>query len=165
MLYEIDNLALQVMLPAIGRAEDQLARLDEIVRRSGEGAGFSERAHFFDAAATMWVGGELVHMEDLVLHDARMDIRAPTHELMIAHGVMRARRRIAGAEPDWAISDSGWERWDRPTRQRLSTGMRKGEFAPVQFQCRTEVGSQGTAAGARPNGAPHRVLRCDVGLG
>ena len=148
MLYEIDNLALQVMLPAIGRAEDQLARLDEIVRRSGEGAGFSERAHFFDAAATMWVGGELVHMEDLVLHDARMDIRAPTHELMIAHG----GRRQPGVESR-APSRTGpsairaGEALTGPTRQRLSTGMRKGEFAPVQFQCRTEVGSQGNGGG------------------
>jgi hypothetical protein len=84
-----------------------MARLDEIVRRSPTGEGFTERSHFFDAAATMWVGGELVDIEDLVLHDARMDIRAPTHELTIAHGIVRARRRIAGAKPDWAISDAG----------------------------------------------------------
>ena len=77
-------------------AEDQLARLDEIVRRSAVGEGFTERGHFFDAAASMWVAGELVHIEDLVLHDARMDIRAPTHELTIAHAILRSRRRIAG---------------------------------------------------------------------
>lgn len=107
MSYKISDLPLQALLPAIGRAEDQLARLDEVVRRSGVGEGFAERAHFFDAAATMWVGGELVHIEDLVLHDARMDVRAPTHELTIAHGVLRARRRIAGAKPEWAIGESG----------------------------------------------------------
>lgn len=107
MAYEIDNLPLQALLPGVGRAEDQLARLDEVVRRSGVGEGFAERAHFFDAAATMWIGGELVHIEDLVLHDAHMDIRAPTHELTIAHGILRARRRIAGAKPEWAIGDAG----------------------------------------------------------
>ena len=107
MTYEIGDLPLQVLLRAVGRAEDQLARLDEAVRRSRVGEGFTERAHFFEAAATMWVGGELVHIEDLVLHDARMDVRAPTHELTIAHGVLRARRRIAGAKADWAIGDAG----------------------------------------------------------
>ncbi len=77
------------------------------MRRSAVGEGFIERAHFFDSAASMWVAGELVHVEDLVLHDAHMDIRAPTHELTIAHAIMRARRRIASAEPGWAWSERG----------------------------------------------------------
>lgn len=107
MAYTIESLPLQTLLPAVGRAEDQLARLDEQVRRSPVGEGFVERGHFFDAAASMWVGGELVHVEDLVLHDERMDARAPTHELTIAHRILRARRRIAGAKPGWAVSDAG----------------------------------------------------------
>lgn len=107
MGYNIEHLPLQALLPAIGRAEDQLARLDEQVRQSPVGGGFVERGHFFDAAASMWVGGELVHVEDLVLHDARMDVRTPTHELTIAHRILRARRRIAGAKVDWAVSDAG----------------------------------------------------------
>lgn len=107
MAYTIESLPLQTLLPAIGRAEDRLARLDEQVRRSPVGAGFVERGHFFDAAASMWVGGELVHVEDLVLNDERMDARAPTHELTIAHRIVRARRRIAGAKADWAVSDAG----------------------------------------------------------
>ena len=94
-------------MPAIGRAEDRLARLDEQVRRSPVGEGFVERGHFFDAAASMWVGGELVHVEDLVLHDERMDVRAPSHELTIAHRILRARRRIAGNKAGWAVSDVG----------------------------------------------------------
>jgi len=107
MGYTIESLPIQTLLPAIGRAEDQLARLDEQVRRSPVGEGFVERSHFFDAAASMWVGGELVHVEDLVLHDERMDARAPTHELTIAHRILRARRRIAGNKPGWAVSDTG----------------------------------------------------------
>lgn len=107
MVYTIESLPLQTLLPAIGRAEDRLARLDEQVRRSPVGEGFIERGHFFDAAASMWVGGELVHVEDLVLHDERMDARAPTHELTIAHRILRARRRIAGDKPGWAVSDAG----------------------------------------------------------
>ncbi len=107
MGYTIESLPLHALLPAIGRAEDQLARLDEQIRRNPVGDGFIERGHFFDAAASMWVGGELVHVEDLVLHDERMDARAPTHELTIAHRIVRARRRIAGSKPGWAVSDAG----------------------------------------------------------
>ncbi len=83
MAYEIDDLPLQSLLPALAKAEDQLARLDETVRRSRVGEGFIERGHFFDAAASMWVSGELVHVEDLVLHDAHMDVRVPTHGLTL----------------------------------------------------------------------------------
>lgn len=51
--------------------------------------------HFADACASLWIDGELVHLEDLVLHDAGADTRAPTHELTIARDVLRSRRRIA----------------------------------------------------------------------
>ncbi|MEO9611581.1 MAG: RHE_PE00001 family protein [Nitratireductor sp.] len=88
-------------------AEDALARLDERVARSEVGAGFAERADFFDSVSSMWVGGELVHLEDLVLHDAQMDIRAPSHELVIAHRIVRARRRVSRNDPGWAVSRSG----------------------------------------------------------
>jgi hypothetical protein len=36
-----------------------------------------------------------------------MDVRAPTHELIRARAVLRARRRIAEAKPDWALSAAG----------------------------------------------------------
>jgi hypothetical protein len=52
--------------------------------------------------------GKLVTLEDLVLHDARMDIRSPTHELTLAEAVLHARRRIAAAAPDWALSPEGF---------------------------------------------------------
>ncbi|AIC31301.1 hypothetical protein IE4771_PE00075 (plasmid) [Rhizobium etli bv. mimosae str. IE4771] len=53
-----------------------------------------ELSHFVDACASLWIDGELVHLEDLVLHDAGLDIRVPTHELIIARDVLRTRRRI-----------------------------------------------------------------------
>ncbi|UNZ54064.1 RHE_PE00001 family protein [Agrobacterium tumefaciens] len=84
-----------------------LARLDERVARSEVGGGFLERAHFADACATLWIDGELVHLEDLVLHDASHDIRTPTHELTIARDVLRTRRRIAAQPPGWALSPEG----------------------------------------------------------
>jgi hypothetical protein len=91
----------------LAAAEDALARLDERLANSPIRDGFIARTHFNDACATLWLEGELVHLEDLVLHDAGMDIRAPTVELTRAHGVLRARRRIAAAKPDWALSAAG----------------------------------------------------------
>src|SRR6202048_487689 len=91
----------------LAAAEDSLARLDERLAKSPIRDGFVARTHYTDAAACLWLEGELVHLDDLVLHDAHMDIRAPTHELPGAHAVRRARRRIADAKPDWALSPAG----------------------------------------------------------
>ncbi|WP_420836837.1 RHE_PE00001 family protein [Bradyrhizobium algeriense] len=88
-------------------AEDALARLDERLAKSPIRDGWVARTHYTDACASLWLEGELVHLEDLVLHDASMDIRAPTHELTRAHAVLRTRRRIADAKPDWAPSPAG----------------------------------------------------------
>lgn len=71
------------------------------------GEGFIERSHFTDACASLWIDGELVHLEDLVLHDATRDIRTPTHELTIARDILKTRRRIAAHPPAWALSGPG----------------------------------------------------------
>lgn len=84
-----------------------LTRLDERIARSPVGQGLIERQNFADACASLWIGGELVHLEDLVLHDATRDIRTPTHELTIARDVLRTRRRISGQFADWALSAEG----------------------------------------------------------
>ncbi|MBB5536423.1 RHE_PE00001 family protein [Rhizobium giardinii] len=84
-----------------------LTRVDERIARSPVGQGWIERAQFTDACASLWIDGELVHLEDLVLHDDIRDIRTPTHELTIARDVLRTRRRIAGQSPDWALSADG----------------------------------------------------------
>ncbi|KAA9382414.1 RHE_PE00001 family protein [Neorhizobium galegae] len=89
------------------KATIALARLDERIARSTVGDGFLERSHFADACASLWIDGELVHLEDLVLHDATRDIRTPTHELTIARDVLRTRRRIAAQPPGWALSMDG----------------------------------------------------------
>lgn len=107
MPYTITDLPLDTLLAPMARAEDRLARLDEAIRVDAVGEGFIARAHFREAAAALRVAGTLVDLEDLVLHDAAMDVRAPTHELTVAHAILRARRRIADAEPEWALSPSG----------------------------------------------------------
>ncbi|KYK46240.1 hypothetical protein A1D31_33170 [Bradyrhizobium liaoningense] len=91
----------------LAAAEDAVARFDERLAKSPIRDGALSRTHFTDACASLWLDGELVHLEDLVLHDAGMDVRTPTHELTRAHAVLRVRRRIAEAKPDWALSAPG----------------------------------------------------------
>jgi len=91
----------------LAAAEDALARLDERLAKSPIRNGWIARTHFTDACASLWLDGELVHLEDLVLHDAAMDVRTPTAELIRTHEVLRTRRRIADAKPDWALSPAG----------------------------------------------------------
>ena len=88
-------------------ASDAVARLDERLRVSPVAEAFKLRAHFHDACAALWRVGEFVRVEDLVLHDAGMDARSPTHELVRAHAVLLARRRIAARQPNWALTSSG----------------------------------------------------------
>ncbi|MER8575781.1 RHE_PE00001 family protein [Mesorhizobium sp. M0816] len=108
MAYALDKLPLETLIGPVARATAVLVRLDERVARSPVRDGFVERQHFADAASALWLEGELVHLEDLVLHDAHMDIRTPTHELTRAHAVLRTRRRIFAQKPDWALSRDGF---------------------------------------------------------
>jgi len=114
-------------LGALAAAEDALARLDERIRSSPIAEGFVSRTHFRDACASLWLAGELVSLEDLVLHDARMDVHAPTHALTRAQAVLRARRRIANAAPDWALSQEGLAALRGDGETALTTRVWQGE--------------------------------------
>lgn len=122
MVYDSERLSINDLFRPVVAAEDALARLDDRVgrksdlgetgRRSGDGLlreneGWIARAHFMEACNALWLAGELVHVEDLVLHDARMDIRTPTHELTRANTILRVRRQIAANPAAWALSPKG----------------------------------------------------------
>jgi hypothetical protein len=107
MAYDLAKINMTALMRPAFDAGIALARLDERIARSPVGQGFLERTHFADACASLWIDGELVHLEDLVLHDATRDIRTPTHELTIARDVLRTRRRITAQPPGWALSADG----------------------------------------------------------
>ncbi|MBX5192635.1 DUF1612 and helix-turn-helix domain-containing protein [Rhizobium sp. NZLR3b] len=107
MAYDLAKISMAALMRPAFQAGVDLARLDERIARSPVGDGFLERSQFADACASLWIDGELVHLEDLVLHDATRDIRTPTHELTIARDVLRTRRRIAAQLPGWALSADG----------------------------------------------------------
>ncbi len=107
MRYDLDQLPLKSLLQPLARAGAALARLDERLAHSPVGKGLIERLHFADACASLWLDGELVEMEDLVLHEAARDIRSPSHQLTIARDVLKTRLRIVAQSPDWALSANG----------------------------------------------------------
>ncbi|MGV1822309.1 DUF1612 and helix-turn-helix domain-containing protein [Agrobacterium tumefaciens] len=107
MAYDFSKISMTALMRPAFDAGIALTRLDERIARSPVGPGFLERTQFTDACASLWIDGELVHLEDLVLHDATKDIRTPTHELTIARDVLRTRRRIATQPHGWALSADG----------------------------------------------------------
>jgi hypothetical protein len=154
MRYDLSKLPIQTLLRPMSDAAAGLARLDERVAGSSVGEGWIGRAHFTDACASLWVDGELVHLEDLVLHDAGHDTRTPTHELTIARDVLRMRRRIATHPPGWALSAEG-------LRSLRSAGQLVGPDAG------SDAGSEaGQAAAPEVKGAdapPPQGQECGIG--
>ena len=104
-------------------AEDALARLDERLDRSPIRDGWIERTHYAEARAALALEGALVDVDDLVLHDAGMDVRAPTHELVRAHALLRIRRAMLVAAPDEAIAAG--------LRRRAGEGERKSKVSEM----------------------------------
>jgi hypothetical protein len=112
-------------------ATEGLVRLDGRLARSPVRDGFIQRQHFAGAAAALWLEGELAHLVDLVLHDAHMDVRTPTHELTRAYAVLRARRQILLRPRDWALSRDGFLALTRRRGSKPARGeeRREGEGA------------------------------------
>jgi len=92
---------------ALERAEEGLARLDERLKGNALAEGWIERGHFSEACAALYLDGELVHLEDLVLRDAHMDVRTATHGTTRAMSVLRARRLAQRREGNWLLTASG----------------------------------------------------------
>jgi hypothetical protein len=130
MAYDHAKISISTLMRPAFDAAIALTRLDERIARSPVGHGFIERSQFTDACASLWIDGELVHLEDLVLHDATRDIRTPTHELTIARDVLRTRRRIATQLPGWALSPDGI-RTLRKTAEITSADTGEGATAGV----------------------------------
>ncbi|KXG84232.1 RHE_PE00001 family protein [Agrobacterium bohemicum] len=128
MAYDLAKISMKPLMRPAFDAGIALTRLDERIARSSVGQGFIERSQFSDACASLWIDGELVHLEDLVLHDATRDIRTPTHELTIARDVLRTRRRIAAQLPNWALSQEGI-RTLRKTAEITPVGAEEREVA------------------------------------
>ena len=146
MTYEIGDLPLKRLVGPVTRATELLTRLDERLAHSPVRDGWIERSHFHDAVAALWVEGELVHLEDLVFHDAEMDQRTPTHELTRAHAVLRKRRRILSQGRDWSFSREGLRELTGRAGALQPEGDREGEGTVAAGEATEEVEDDALAA-------------------
>jgi hypothetical protein len=83
-----------------------LVRLDERLARSEPvlADGVHARGHLFEAQALAHLSGELVSLEDLVLHDVGMDVRAPSTGVVRAARILNQRRSLARRTPDTVLA-------------------------------------------------------------
>jgi hypothetical protein len=84
---------------ALVRLDERLARAELMLAD-----GVRARADLFEAQALVHLSGELVSLEDLVLHDARMDIRAPSTGVVRAARVVTERRSLARRVPEAVLA-------------------------------------------------------------
>ena len=84
-----------------------ILRLDARLETSGLSAGWQSRCDMTEAVRALILDGQLVDVGDLVLHDAGMDLRHPTHELTRAASALRARRTASARQAPWPISIDG----------------------------------------------------------
>ncbi|TPV98779.1 MAG: hypothetical protein USCAAHI_01771 [Beijerinckiaceae bacterium] len=106
-LFALRDADVASLLVPLSAADDSLSRLDERLQTSPIHAGWIARTDFAEACAALWAEGSLVHLEDLVLHDANMDIRSPSHELTRAHAYLRLRRKAWNGDPKTLLSPVG----------------------------------------------------------
>ncbi len=103
------------LIAALAAAEDTVSRLDERTR-SPLGDGLCARLDFHEACAWAWNRGELVHLEDLVLHDEELDVRTPDQELTRTRVALRLWRRAGSIKPADLLSATGVRRLINPRR-------------------------------------------------
>ena len=94
----------------VGRLEKialEIKSFDARLEASGLAAGWQSRCDMNEAVRSLLLDGYLVDIGDLVLHDAGMDVRSPTHELTRAASALRARRTAMVRKAPWPISYDG----------------------------------------------------------
>ena len=84
-----------------------ILRFDARLEASGLAAGWQSRCDLTEAVRALLLDGHLVDVGDLVLHDAGMDVRHPTHELTRAAAALRARRTAMARTAPWPLSIDG----------------------------------------------------------
>jgi hypothetical protein len=84
-----------------------ILRFDARLEASGLSAGWQSRCDMTEAVRALILDGHLVDVGDLVLHDAGMDVRHPTHELTRAAAALKSRRTAIARKTPWPLSIDG----------------------------------------------------------
>ncbi|CAN7609782.1 DUF1612 domain-containing protein [Phenylobacterium sp. LjRoot164] len=101
----VSELLQERVFDRLSRADDCVSRLDERVASCSFAPGFIARRDFAEAVAWSWTQGLVTPLEDLVLHDQAMDVRAPDGGLAAAYGLVQARRKAARGGPELVSRD------------------------------------------------------------
>jgi hypothetical protein len=114
--YTLSSTTLRGLIADLGRpieaATLALVRIDERLARSEPmlADGVRARFHLFEAQALAQLAGELVSLEDLVLHDAGMDVRAPSTGVVRAQRILDERRSLARRAPEAVLAPEALSR-------------------------------------------------------
>jgi hypothetical protein len=90
---------------ALVRIDERLARCEPMLAD-----GVRARFHLFEAQALAQLAGELASLEDLVLHDAGMDVRAPSTGVVRAQRILDERRNLARRAPEAVLAPEALSR-------------------------------------------------------
>ena len=85
---------------ALATAEDRVSRLDERISASGFKEGWRTRADVRAVTGALSAAGVLVHPEDLLLHDLGAEARIPDGGVLMARGLLQARRKAFNGGPE-----------------------------------------------------------------
>jgi hypothetical protein len=114
--YTLSRMTLSGLMADLARpieaATLALVRLDERLARSEPmlADGVRARFHLFEAQALAQLAGELASLEDLVLHDAGMDVRAPSTGVVRAQRILDERRSLARRAPEAVLAPEALSR-------------------------------------------------------
>ena len=105
--YDLPGLPWERIAGRLEQVAIAVLRLDARLEASGLAAGWQSRADLTEAVRALLLDGQLVDVGDLVLHDAGMDVRHPTHELTRAATALRVRRTALIRPAPWPLSIDG----------------------------------------------------------
>jgi hypothetical protein len=90
---------------ALVRIDERLARSEPVLAD-----GVRARSHLFEAQGLAQLAGELASLEDLVLHDAGMDVRTPSTGVVRAQRILDERRSLARRAPEAVLAPEALSR-------------------------------------------------------
>jgi hypothetical protein len=105
--YDLPDLPWEKIAGRLEQVAIAVLRLDARLEGSGLSAGWQSRGDLTEAVRALILDGQLVDVGDLVLHDAGMDVRHPTHELTRAAIALRAHRTALIRKAPWPLSIDG----------------------------------------------------------
>ncbi len=105
--YELPELPWKALAGRLEAITIKVLKFEARLDASGLAAGWQSRCDMTEAVRALILDGHMLDVGDLVLHDASMDVRHPTHELTRAAAALRARRVALARKAPWPLSIDG----------------------------------------------------------